>query len=173
MTILKSIITAFFLSTCLIGQSQDTTGLKLVTCDTLQLSLVVPKVLAFKTTDVTFLMDYEKGKQLLAKQAKYGLLKELAKRQLDSVEAQIQRSDTAFLDNSVFSKWQWTPFDQLICELLNSKACIIKDQEGRLHDKIIRIHGYIWPDKIIVWSGWRYFLFGDFKYFFKCTESES
>lgn len=173
MTILKTILTALILKTCLLGQAQDTSGLKLVSYDTLQLALSSTKVLAYKIADVVFLMDFVKAKQLLKSQAKYGMLKELAKRQLDSVDIQIERSDTAYLDNAVFAKWMWAPFDQLICELLNTRSCIIEDQRGRLYTKIIRMHGYMWPDRYIEWTGWRYFLPGNFKYFFECTESES
>lgn len=173
MTTFKSILSAFVLQTCLIAEGQDTTGLKLVSYDTLQLSLTASKVLVLKTKHVSFLMNYAKAKELLASQAKYGLLKELAKRQLDSIEKQIKNSDTAYLDNAVFTKWKWVPFEQLLCELLNSKSCIIKDEQGRLHSKIIRMHGYVWPGKYIQWTGWRYFLPEEFEYFFECTESES
>ncbi|NTS43927.1 hypothetical protein HRG84_23810 [Flavisolibacter sp. BT320] len=173
MTTFKTILTAFVLTTCMVVQGQDTSGLKLVSYDTLQLSLTASKVLAYKSGSVIFLMDYRKAKELLASQAKRGLLKELAKQQLDSAEKQITKSDTAYLHDAVFAKWKWGPFDQLLCELLNSKSCIIEDEQGRLYRKVIRMHGYVWPDKYIQWTGWRYFVPGAFKYFYECTQSES
>ena len=173
MTTLKTILTAFVFTTCLVVQGQDTSGLKLVSYDTLQLSLTASKVLAYNKGSVIFLMDYGKAKELLASQAKQGLLKELAKQQLDSVEKQIAKNDTAYLHDVVFTKSGWAPFDQLLCELLNSKSCIIKDEQGGFYRKIIRMRGFVWPDKYIHWTGWRYFIPGTFRYFHKCTESES
>ena len=173
MTTFKTILTAFVLTICLVVQGQDTSGLKLVSYDTLQLSLTESKVLAYQTGVVVFLIDYKKAKALLASQAKHGLLKELAKQQLDSAEKQITKSDTAYLHDAVFAKWKWAPFDQLLCELLNSKSCIIEDEQGRIYRTIIRMHGFVWPDKYIQWTGWRYFIPGTFKYFYECTESGS
>lgn len=118
-------------------------------------------------------MDYSKAKELLASQAKHGLLKELAKQQFDSAEKQIVESDTAYLHDAVFAKCKWSPFDQLLCEVLNSKSCIIADEQGRLYRKIVKMHGFEWPDKYIQWTGWRYFIPGAFHYFYECTESES
>ncbi|MGN6399083.1 MAG: hypothetical protein ACTHMD_01435 [Flavisolibacter sp.] len=172
MNTFKTILTALVLTTCLVVQGQDTSSLKLVSFDTLQLSLTASKVLAYKTGSFVFLMDYNKAKELLASQAKHGLLKELAKQQLDSAEQQIRKSDAAYLQDAVFVKWKWAPFDQLLCELLSSKSCIIKDEQGTLYNTLIRMHGYVWPDKYIQWTGWRYFIPGAFKYFYECTESE-
>lgn len=173
MTTHKIILIAFVLTTCMKAQGQDTTGLKQVSFDTLQLSLAASKVLAYKKGDLVFLVEYSKAKELLASQAKYGLLKELAKQQLDSAEKQIVESDTAFLHDAVFAKRKWAPFDQLLCEVLNSKSCIIADEQGRLYRKIVKMHGFVWPGKYIEWTGWRYFIPGAFNYFHECTESES
>ena len=173
MNIRKIILGLFALQSCIIGHAQDTSGLTLIRYDTLQLSLTAPKVLAYKTRHVIFLMDFPKAKQLLSVQAKYGLLKELAKHQLENVEKQIKKSDTAFLDDTVFTKWMWVPFNQLLCELLNTKSCIIEDLHGNMYNTIIRMHGDMWGGNYFVWSGWRYFLPKQFEYFFECTESES
>ena len=173
MTIRKVFLTTVVFAAFLSARCQDTTGLKFVSYDTLQLAFTASKVLAYKTGSVTFLMNYEKGKDLLALQAKDGLLKEIAKQQLDNAQKQIKNSDTAYLDNAVFAKWNWAPFDQLLCALLNSKSCIIRDEQGRTFSTIIRMHGFVWPDKTIQWTGWRYFLPGTFKHFHECTESES
>jgi hypothetical protein len=173
MAILKTILTAFVLQICLITHGQDTIGLKLVSYDTLQLSLNASKVLAYRVGSITFLMDYGEAKELLTSQAKHGLLKELAKRQLDSAEKQMKSSDTAFLNNAVFAKWKWAPFDQLICQQLNSKSCIIMDEQGKIYSNVIRMHFFVWPEKYIQWTGWRYFMPGAYNYFYECTESMS
>jgi hypothetical protein len=173
MAILKTILTAFILQICLITHGQDTTGLKLVSYDTLQLSLHATKVLAYKVGNIAFLMDYGKAKELLTSQAKHGLLKELAKQQLDSAEKQIKNSDTAFLNNAVFAKWKWAPFDRLICQQLHSESCIIMDEQGKIYSKVIRMHFFVWPDKFIQWTGWRYFVPGAYNYFYECIETMS
>ena len=173
MAIIKTILTAFVLQICFITQGQDTTNLKAVSYDTLQLSLNVSKVLAYKAGDIVILMDYHKAKELLTSQAKHGLFKELAKQQLDSAEKQMKTGDTAFLNDAVLAKWKWAAFDRLICKLLNSKSCIIMDEQGRIYNKIIRMHGVAWQEKYIQWTGWRYFLPGAFKYFYEYTESMS
>jgi hypothetical protein len=173
MPIFKTILTGFLLTISILLKGQDTSGLKSVNYDTLELSLNVPKILAYKTGTIIFLIDYAKTKYLLESQIKYGLHKDLAKQQLDSAEKQVIKNDTAYLDETTFTKSNWDPFNQLLCELLNTNSCIIKDENGTLYRKIIRMHGFVWPDKHIQWSGWRYFIPRSFKYFYECTESES
>jgi hypothetical protein len=104
MAIIKTILTVFVLQIYFITYGQNTTGLKLVSYDTLQLSLSTSKVLAYRAGNIAFLMDYRKAKEMLTSQAKHGLLKELAKQQLDSAEKQMKHSDIAFLNNAVFAK---------------------------------------------------------------------
>ena len=170
--ILKVVITVIGLASQL-ANCQDTSGLKFVRYDTLQLSFKATKVVAYKKGDVIFLFDYRKAKNNLTYEAKYGLLKELAKQQLDNIEKQFNQKDTISMDDAVFAKWNWAPFDQVLCDLINSRSCLIKDQQGNIYNRIIRMHGYVWPEKYIQWTGWRYFLPGAFTYFYECTESES
>lgn len=154
--------------------SQDTTGLAFSSIDTIQLEIFASKkVVVYKYHQVSFLLDYSLVHAELIKLSKESYWVSTVKEQLAKVTVEIQKGDTAYLDQQTFDKINWVPFDNFLCNQLEIRNCLIMDIENKIYKSIIRIDGVRKSGKYFAWGGFLYFLPGDKNFFKECTKWES